>query len=169
VWLRHILHKLRIITPHRSTTYVHAAWCYRPSSVVCPICLTVSQSVTLVSPAKTVEATELPFGLMTRVGPRNRVGGYIGSRSSVGRAILRGKRSNHCKVYAHCAVICAKTSEPINLPFGLCTQVGRRMHRFSRIRQMVPMCHHGRTHCRHLANAIEPSVFGRDALYVKLL
>ena len=36
--------------PHRSTTYVDAAYCYRPSSVVCR---SVCRSVTLVSPAKT--------------------------------------------------------------------------------------------------------------------
>jgi len=31
---------LIIITPHRSTTYVYAAYCYRPSSVVCrSVCL----------------------------------------------------------------------------------------------------------------------------------
>jgi len=35
--------------------------------------LSVCQSVTLVSPAKTAEAIELPFGLRTRVGPRNHV------------------------------------------------------------------------------------------------
>jgi len=28
---------------------------------------------------------------------------------------------------------------------------------------------HGMTHCRHLANTIEPFVYGGDALYVKLL
>jgi len=37
------------------TTYVDAVYCYRPSSVVC-------QSVTLVSPAKTAEQIEMPFG-----------------------------------------------------------------------------------------------------------
>jgi len=37
-----------IIRPDRSTTYVDAAYCYRPSSVVC-------RSVTVVSPAKTAE------------------------------------------------------------------------------------------------------------------
>jgi len=50
--------------PHRSTTYVDAAYCYRPSSVVCrsvclSVCLSVRQSVglfvTLVSPAKTAD------------------------------------------------------------------------------------------------------------------
>jgi len=49
-----------------STTYVDAAYCYRPSSVVC-------RSVTLVSlsPAKTAEPIEMSFGLRSRVGPGN--------------------------------------------------------------------------------------------------
>jgi len=51
---------LIIIRPHRSTTYVDAAYSYRPSSVVC-------RSVTLVSPAKTAAPIELPFGLRTWV------------------------------------------------------------------------------------------------------
>jgi len=55
-----------IIRLHRSTTYVDAAYCYRPSNVVC-------RSVTLVSPAKTAEPIEMPFGLWTWVGPRNHV------------------------------------------------------------------------------------------------
>ena len=33
---------------------------------------------------------------------------------------------------AHCKVSCAKTAEPIDLPFGLWTQVGRRKHKFNR-------------------------------------
>jgi len=45
------------------TYYVHATYCYRPSSVVC-------RSVTVVSTAKTAEPIEMPFGLRTRVGPR---------------------------------------------------------------------------------------------------
>jgi len=47
-------------------TYVDAAYCYRPSSVVC-------RFVTLVSPAKTAEPIEMPFGLRTRVGPGSHV------------------------------------------------------------------------------------------------
>jgi len=39
---------------------VDAAYCYRPSSVV-------SRSVTVLSPAKTVEPIEMPFGLRTQV------------------------------------------------------------------------------------------------------
>jgi len=52
--------------PHRSTTYLDAAYCYRPSSVVC-------RSVTLVSPVKTAAPIEIPFELRTSVGPRNHV------------------------------------------------------------------------------------------------
>jgi len=52
-----------IIRLHRRTTYVGVAYYYRPSIVVC-------RSVTLVSPAKTAEPIEMPFGLWTRVRPR---------------------------------------------------------------------------------------------------
>jgi len=75
-----------IIRPHRSTTYVDVAYCYRPSSVVC-------RSVTLVSPAKMAELIEMPFGLRTRVGPGNHVldgspdppweGAILGAQSGV--------------------------------------------------------------------------------------
>jgi len=57
-----LLWPLVIIMPHHSTTYVDAAYCYRPSSVIC-------LSVTLVSPAKTAEPIEMPFMLRTRMGP----------------------------------------------------------------------------------------------------
>jgi len=43
------------------------------------------------------------------------------------------------------------------------------MHKFNRIRQVAPMCIYGRTRCRHLSNNIEPSIYGNDAPYVKLL
>jgi len=68
--------------------YIDAAYCYRPSSVVCR---SVCRSVTLVSPAKTAEAIELPLGLRTRVGPRNHVldGVQIPPREGI---ILRGQR-----------------------------------------------------------------------------
>ena len=81
-------HIIVIIRPHRSTTYVDAAYCYRPSGVVCrSACLSVTQ----VSPAKTAEPIEMPFGLRTRVGPGNHVldgvqmgrGNFPGGRSGV--------------------------------------------------------------------------------------
>ena len=43
------------------------------------------------------------------------------------------------------------------------------MHKFNRIRQVAPMCPYGRTRCRHLSSNIEPSFYGNDAPYVKLL
>ena len=77
------------------------------------------------------------------------------------RAILVD-RDAHCKAWALSTIGCAITAEPICLPFRLWTGVGRRMHKFNRIR-------HGRTRCRHLSNNIEPSVYGSDAPYGKLL
>ena len=51
-----------------------------------------------------------------------------GSRSPWEGAILRGKGAPHCKIYGHSAVICAKTSEPIYMPFGLLARMGPRNH-----------------------------------------
>jgi len=52
---------------HRSTMYVNEAYCYRRSSVGY---LSVGHmSVTIVSPAKTAEPIDMPFGLWTQVGP----------------------------------------------------------------------------------------------------
>ena len=39
-------------------------------------------------------------------------------------AILRGKEAFHCKVQGHSAVICAKTAEPLELPFELWAPMG---------------------------------------------
>ena len=57
--------QLAIFRPHRSTMYVDAAYCYRPSSVVC-----LSVSVSVQSPAKTAESIEMPLALKTRVGQK---------------------------------------------------------------------------------------------------
>jgi len=59
-----------LFRPHRSTTYVDAVYCYRPSSVVW---LSVGVSVTLVSRAKMAEPIEMSFGLKTRMDLRNYV------------------------------------------------------------------------------------------------
>jgi len=114
---------------------------------------------------KQAEPIDLPFGFWARMGPRNHVLDGVQIPRWEG-AILVG-RSAHCKVFP--AVSSAKTAEMIDLPFGLCIQVGRKIHKFKRIRQVAPMCSHGRTHCRHLVNTNEPSVYGGDAPYVKLL
>jgi len=65
---------------------------------------------------------------------------------------------------------------PIEMPFGLRTLgpgnhvldggsislMGRGNFEFNRIRQVAPMCSHGRAHCHDLANTVEPSVCGGD-------
>jgi len=79
-----------LLGPHRSTTSVDAAYCYRPSGVVC-------LSVTLVSPTKTVGPIEIPFVLWSQVGPGNHV--LDGSQAPrMGRGDLEGKGESHCKV-----------------------------------------------------------------------
>jgi len=56
----------------------------------------VSRSVTVVSPAKTAQSIEMPFGLRTRVGPRNHVldGVHI---HPMGMGNFKG-RATHCRV-----------------------------------------------------------------------
>jgi len=60
----------RVLLDHIArTTYCT----YMRSIVTYRIALSVGRSVRLVSPAKTTEPTEMPFGLRTRVGPGNHV------------------------------------------------------------------------------------------------
>jgi len=138
------------------TTYVDAAYCYRPSRVVC---LSVCHTSEL---CKAVEPIEMPFGLRTRVGPENHV--LDGGPDPYGKGQFWGKGRPLQIIGIHSAVSCAKTAEPIDLPFGLWTQVGRRQHKFNRIRQVAPTCLlRGHARWRHLANTTEPSVFRGDA------
>jgi len=77
--------------------------------------------------AKTAEPIEMPFGLWTRVGPAKHQ--------------LDGAQISHAKgqllrdtpgMIDATAMSCAKMTEPIDLPFGLRTWVGRRKHKFNR-------------------------------------
>jgi len=43
-------------------------------------------------------------------------------------AILRGKDGSYCKVQGHSAVICAKTTEPIEISLGLWALMDQRNH-----------------------------------------
>jgi len=94
---------------------------------------------------------------------------YMGGPDPPWEGAILVDRGAHCKVWALSAVSCAKTAKPIHLPFRLWTRVGRRTHKYNRIRQVAPMCPCERTRCRHLSNNIEPSVYGGDAPYGKLL
>jgi len=55
-------------------------------------------------------------------------------------------------------------AEPIDLPFGLCTRVGRRKHKFNRIGHVARMCPHATWRIR----LNRPSVVAIRP-YVKLL
>jgi len=61
----------------------------------------LSRSVTVVSPAKTAEPIEMPFGFRTWVGQRNHV---IDGRPDAPwkGAILRVEERPNCKVSGHC-------------------------------------------------------------------
>ena len=48
-------------------------WSIVTDGVAWSVCRSVCRSVTIVSPAKTAEAIEMPFGLWTRVGPGKHV------------------------------------------------------------------------------------------------
>jgi len=93
---------------------------------VCLSCLSVGLSVTLVSPAKTAEPIEMPFGLWTLVGPRNHVLDG-GPDPPMGRGNFEGERCPLVK-NRDTVVPCANTAEPIETPFGLLAQMGRRNH-----------------------------------------
>jgi len=71
-YFNHYAYSVIIIRPHRQY-YIRRCDCYRPRSVVCSVCLLVCLSVTLVSPAKTAEPIDTPFGLRTRMGMGNHV------------------------------------------------------------------------------------------------
>jgi len=88
--LNYLRYRGIVIRSHRSTTYVYAAYCYWPSSVVCR---SVRQSITLMNPAKTTTPIEMLFGLRTRVGPGNHV-----LDGSADPHVKGGKGASHCKV-----------------------------------------------------------------------
>jgi len=65
---------------------------------------------------KTAEPIEMPLEMTTRVGHRYRVLDE-GPDPPTGRGIFWKNVAAHCKVMAHSMVSCAKTSEPIEMPF----------------------------------------------------
>jgi len=51
-----------------------------------------------VSRAKTAEPIDMPFELLTRVGPRNHVGLLAGDQITYGKWYFWGEGAAHCKV-----------------------------------------------------------------------
>ena len=82
----------------------------------------------------------MPFGSWARTGPRNYELDGVQIPHENGQFWGKGAPI----VYRLSAVSCAAMAEPIDLPFGLWTRVGQRKHMFSHIRQVAPMCPHGR-------------------------
>jgi len=87
----------------------------------------VNRSITLVSPAKTDEMIQMPFGLNTLVGPRNHVLDG-GPDAPMRRGNFEGEKGRPIVNYRDTAVVCAKTAEPIEMPFGLWARMGPRDH-----------------------------------------
>jgi len=87
------------------------------------VCLSV---VTLVSPGETAEAIELPFALRTRVGPSMYVLDRV--QMPMERGNFEGERGKPLQSIGHFVVICAKTAEPIEVPFVLWARIGPRNH-----------------------------------------
>jgi len=88
------------------------------SVVTDPLGWPVGRSVTLVSPAKMVEAIEMSFGLRTRVGPRNHV--LDGVHIPHGKGALL--RREGCPIVKYMDIrrsSVQKTAKPIEMSFGL--------------------------------------------------
>ena len=69
---------------------------------------------------------KMPFGLRPWVGPRNHL--LDGVDISHGKGKFCGERAPRCKVQGRSAASCAKTAEPIEMPFGLWTWVDQMKH-----------------------------------------
>ena len=71
---------------------------------------------------------EMLLGLKTQLGPGNHVLDR-GPAPLMGRGNFeRGKGTSFCKVYGESAVICAKTAEPMEMPFRLWARMVHRNH-----------------------------------------
>jgi len=173
LWCHSAAFPLFIFRPHRSTTYVDAAYCYRPSSVVCrSVCLSVFTLLSHVSLTDQDAIWTEDSG-----GPREPFIRW-GSRSPMGRGNFFGVKGRPIVKYRDTTVICAKTAEPIEMPFGLWALkdgvwvVGQQNADIVNTLQLrdvamatififlyMAIWH---VHCR-LANTTEPSVCGGDA------
>ena len=78
---------------------------------------------------KTAEPTEMPLALWVRMAPKNHK--LDGSPSPMRRGKFLGENGRPIVKYRDTlwsSVNCAKTAEPIGMPFGLWTRMGRRNH-----------------------------------------
>jgi len=108
--------------------------------------------------AKMVEPIEMRFGFTIRIGAGNHA--LDGGPDTHRKGQCLGKEEPIVSIGTFCRELwkSGRTAEQIDLPFGLWTRVGRRKHKFNRIRQVASVCSHGKAHWRHLANTIEAPV-----------
>jgi len=69
----------------------------------------------------------MPFGFDDLGGPKEP---HIrwGSDALMERSDFKGEGATRCELHRLSAVSCAKTAEPIDMPFGFCTPVGPRKY-----------------------------------------
>jgi len=94
-----------IVRPHRSTTYVYRCGLYVIRDGGWSICRSVCHNG---EPCKKAKPIEMPFGLWTQVGPRNRA---LDRRRRI--VFLREKRVAHCNfvnAWTLCRELCIKSS-----------------------------------------------------------
>jgi len=101
-------------------TYLHAAYCYPPSSVVCrSICRSVSLSY---EACKNAVAIEMPFKLRTWVGQMNHV--LHGCPLQIWQILSGGEGRTIVKYRDTLWPSVQKTAEPIPLPFSCGLEYG---------------------------------------------
>ena len=86
----------------------------------------VSLSVTVVSPAKTAEPIDMPFGLEDSVRPRNHVLDEVQIAPYECAVFMARDMPGHAR--RHTAMSSAKMAEPIEMPLGVRTLVGPGNH-----------------------------------------
>jgi len=84
------------------------------------------------------------------MGPKKHILDAALTIHAKGQLLRKKKMLGHAR--RHTAASCTKMAEPIDLRFGLWSRMGRRQHKFNRMRQVAPMCPHGWAHWRHLVN-----------------
>jgi len=100
---------------------------------------------------KTAEPFVTPFGLLARTGSRNHK-----LDEDPDHAVRRGNFGERAAVVKYRNFRPCTVQKRLNRSIchlSLWTRVGRRKHRFNRIRQVAPMCPHKKAHWRHLVNA----------------
>jgi len=105
------------------------AYCYKWISMIC-------QFVTIISPAKMAEPSEMSFGLWSRVSPGNHAGVQMPPCKGV---ILRGKGRPIVKKYRDSLPWAVwKLTELMEMPFGMWTLVGPMKHFCGSVR-LIPL------------------------------